>query len=141
MSSLLTKPLVQHHLSRVSPIQLRDFPLVIVSRPGGGGLKLYSRVPSCAMWYYVPLSAIQTASSLLPDCTMNALCRYLPDTVILPTTLTLGTRNLPDGANCARVAWSLKELEDDSDGTGGPCGSGGAGADCDGGGGPLSKSV
>ena len=25
MSSLLTKPLVQHHLSRVSPIQLRDF--------------------------------------------------------------------------------------------------------------------
>ena len=27
MSSLLTKPLVQHHLSRVSPIQLRDFPL------------------------------------------------------------------------------------------------------------------
>ena len=28
MSSLLTKPLVQHHLSRVSPIQLRDFPLI-----------------------------------------------------------------------------------------------------------------
>ena len=27
MSSLLTKPLVQHHLSCVSPIQLRDFPL------------------------------------------------------------------------------------------------------------------
>ena len=27
MSSLLTKPLVQHHLSRVSPIQLRDFSL------------------------------------------------------------------------------------------------------------------
>ena len=27
MSSLLTRPLVQHHLSRVSPIQLRDFPL------------------------------------------------------------------------------------------------------------------
>ena len=27
MSSLLTKSLVQHHLSRVSPIQLRDFPL------------------------------------------------------------------------------------------------------------------
>ena len=27
MSSLLTKPIVQHHLSRVSPIQLRDFPL------------------------------------------------------------------------------------------------------------------
>ena len=27
MSSLLTKPLVQHHLSRASPIQLRDFPL------------------------------------------------------------------------------------------------------------------
>ena len=27
MSSLLTKPLVQHHLSRVGPIQLRDFPL------------------------------------------------------------------------------------------------------------------
>ena len=27
MSSLLTKPLVQHHLSRVRPIQLRDFPL------------------------------------------------------------------------------------------------------------------
>ena len=28
MSSLLTKPLVQHRLSRVSPIQLRDFPLL-----------------------------------------------------------------------------------------------------------------
>ena len=27
MSSLLTRPIVQHHLSRVSPIQLRDFPL------------------------------------------------------------------------------------------------------------------
>ena len=27
MSNLLTKPLAQHHLSRVSPIQLRDFPL------------------------------------------------------------------------------------------------------------------
>ena len=27
MSSLLTKPLVQHHLSRVRPVQLRDFPL------------------------------------------------------------------------------------------------------------------
>ena len=27
MSSLLTKPLVQHHLSRVSPIQPRDNPL------------------------------------------------------------------------------------------------------------------
>ena len=27
MSSLLTKPLVQHHLSCMSPIQLRDFPL------------------------------------------------------------------------------------------------------------------
>ena len=27
MSSLLTKPIVQHRLSRVSPIQLRDFPL------------------------------------------------------------------------------------------------------------------
>ena len=33
----------------------------------------------------------------------------------------------------------MKELEDDSDGTDGPCGSGGAGADCDGGGGPLPK--
>ena len=31
MSSLLTKPLVQHHLSRVSPIQLRDFPLLYTS--------------------------------------------------------------------------------------------------------------
>ena len=29
MSSLLTKPIVQHHLSRVSPIQLRDFPLTV----------------------------------------------------------------------------------------------------------------
>ena len=27
MSSLLTKPLVRYHRSRVSPIQLRDFPL------------------------------------------------------------------------------------------------------------------
>ena len=27
MSSLLIKPIVQHHRSRVSPIQLRDFPL------------------------------------------------------------------------------------------------------------------
>ena len=32
MSSLLTKPLVQHHLSCVSPIQLRDFPLHITRR-------------------------------------------------------------------------------------------------------------
>ena len=30
MSSLLTKPLVQHHLSRVSPIQLRDFSLQLL---------------------------------------------------------------------------------------------------------------
>ena len=29
MSSLLTKSLVQHHLSRVSPIQLKDFPLTV----------------------------------------------------------------------------------------------------------------
>ena len=41
---------------------------------------------------------------------------------------------MPGGANCARVARSLKELEDDSDGTGDPCRSGGAGADCYGGG-------
>ena len=38
MSSLLTKSLVQHHLSRVSPIQLRDFPLrltqVLVEKVG-----------------------------------------------------------------------------------------------------------
>ena len=61
-------------------------------------------------------------------------------TVISPTTLSLGTGDLPGGANCARVACSLKELQDDSDGTGGPCGSGGAGADCDGGG-PLPKSA
>ena len=27
MSSLLIKPIVQHHRSRVSPVQLRDFPL------------------------------------------------------------------------------------------------------------------
>ena len=33
----------------------------------------------------------------------------------------------------------MKKLEDDSDGTGGPCGFGGAGADCDGEG-PLPKS-
>ena len=32
----------------------------------------------------------------------------------------------------------MKELEDNSDGTSGPCGSGGAGANCNGGGGPLS---
>ena len=32
MSSLLTKPIVQHHLSRVSPNQLRDFPLDVKSR-------------------------------------------------------------------------------------------------------------
>ena len=30
MSSLLTKPIVQHHRSRVSPIQLRDFPLGVI---------------------------------------------------------------------------------------------------------------
>ena len=29
MSSLLIKPLVQHHLSRVRPVQLRDFPLAV----------------------------------------------------------------------------------------------------------------
>ena len=58
---------------------------------------------------------------------------------MFPTTLALGTRNLPDGASCARVAWPVIELEDDSDETGGPCGSGATGADCDGRGGPLSK--
>ena len=31
MSSLLTKPIVQHHRSRVSPIQLRGFPLAVIS--------------------------------------------------------------------------------------------------------------
>ena len=41
---------------------------------------------------------------------------------MFPTTLALGTRNLTGGANCARVARSVKELEDDSDGTGGPRG-------------------
>ena len=41
MSSLLTKPLVQHHLSRVSPIQLRDFPLeVFVEVFGAFGLTI-----------------------------------------------------------------------------------------------------
>ena len=35
MSSLLTKPLVQHHLSRVSPIELRDFPLPRIRTPKG----------------------------------------------------------------------------------------------------------
>ena len=38
MSSLLTKSLVQHHLSRVSPIQLKDFPFrltqVVVEKVG-----------------------------------------------------------------------------------------------------------
>ena len=34
MSSLLTKPLVQHHLSRVRPVQLRDFPLKLLSIVG-----------------------------------------------------------------------------------------------------------
>ena len=93
------------------------------------------------MWHDARLSAIQTSSSQLPDCTMNALCRKLPSTVKFPTTLALDRRDLPGGENCARVAWSGKELEDDSDGTGDPCGSGGAGADCDGEGGPLSKSA
>ena len=42
MSNLLTKPLVQHHLSCVSPIQLRDFPLSGFSLMEGrlrGGLR------------------------------------------------------------------------------------------------------
>ena len=52
---------------------------------------------------------------------MNALCGQLPGTVVtIPTTLALGTRNLPGDAKYARVASSVKELEDDSDGTGGP---------------------
>ena len=50
-------------------------PIVIVSRPGGGGLKYYSLVPSCVMWHDALLSAIQTSPSLLPDCTTNVLCR------------------------------------------------------------------
>ena len=58
-----------------SALILRRFPIVIVSRPGGGGLTLYILVPSCVMWHDAPLSAIQTSSSLLPDCTTNALCR------------------------------------------------------------------
>ena len=46
--------------------------------------------------------------------------------VIFPTTLASGTRYLPGGVNCDRVAWSVKELENDLDETGGPCRSGGA---------------
>ena len=34
MSSLLTKPIVQHHLSRVSPIQPRDFPVTFITVSG-----------------------------------------------------------------------------------------------------------
>ena len=66
-----------------STLILRRSPNVVVSRRGEGGLKLYSLVLSCVMWHGAPLSAIQTSSSLLPDCTMNALCKYLPGTLIL----------------------------------------------------------
>ena len=58
---------------------------------------------------------------------------------MFPATLALGTKDLPGGANCARVAQSVEKLQDDSDGTGGPYGSGGAAAGCDGGGGLLPK--
>ena len=85
------------------------------------------------MWDDAPLSAIQTSPSLLPDCTTNALCGQLPSTVVFPTTLALGSRDLRGVENCASVARSMKELQNDSDETGGICGSGGAGSDCDGG--------
>ena len=51
--------------------------------------------------------------------------------------LALRTRDLPGGASCARVAWLMTALEDNSDGMGGSCGSGGAGAGYGGGGRPL----
>ena len=38
MSSLLTKPIVQHHRSRVSPIQLRDFPLAVAISASVGSI-------------------------------------------------------------------------------------------------------
>ena len=58
-----------------STLILRRSPIVIVSRPGGGGLTLYILVLSCVMWHDAPLSAIQTSASLLPECTTNELCR------------------------------------------------------------------
>ena len=42
--------------------------------------------------------------------------------VVFFTSLALGTRNLAVGENCTRVVWSVKELEDNSDGTSGPYG-------------------
>ena len=36
----------------------RRSPIVIVSQPDGGGLKLYSIILSCVMWHDTPLSAI-----------------------------------------------------------------------------------
>ena len=38
MSSLFIKPTIQHHHSRVSPIQLRDFPLHVFTREGDAGV-------------------------------------------------------------------------------------------------------
>ena len=120
-----------------STLSLRRSTIVIVSRPGGGGLKLYSLVPSCVMWHDTPLSTVQTSPSLLPVYTTIVLC---PGTVIFSTILALGKRDLPGGANCARVTWSMKEPQDDLDGVGGLCGSGGARADCNAGrGGSLPK--
>ena len=43
---------------------------------------------------------------------------YEPVTAIFSTALSLGTLDFPGSANCARVARSVEELEDDSDGIG-----------------------
>ena len=58
-----------------STLILRRSPIVIVSRPGGEGLTLYILVLSYIIRHDAPLSAIQTSSSLLPDCTTNVLHR------------------------------------------------------------------
>ena len=50
MSSLLTKPTVQHHHSRVSPVQLRDFPLNLTWRAGASSIeRSLTRTPAPVM--------------------------------------------------------------------------------------------
>ena len=68
MSSLLTKPIVQHHHSRVSPIQLRDFPL---GGRGGGGSSVLLFVYDALQLARVIMSPIPTLSILPPACGLN----------------------------------------------------------------------
>ena len=103
-------------------------PIVIVSRPGGGEPQIiYSPTP-------IVSHLTRRAAVANPSVTLMAIRLHYRRTVkvaargtnrIYCTTLALCILDSPSGANCARVDRLGEELQGDSDGTGGPCGSGG----------------